>query len=127
MENNPILKNSGEIKQVVSWVKEATGDSNINASDTIMSLVKDTASYALSSYEGNDDTTSHSAISHSPHIQNVNNITPSPSVASIDSIYSKIASIIAERLSGELAVPFAQATFENIKIKNTRRGKTGNI
>ena len=117
LENNPILKNSDEIKQVVSWVKEATGDSNINASDTIMSLVKGTASYALLSCDGNDDTISHSAISYSPYIQNVNNITPSSSVAGIDSVYSKIASIIAERLSGELAVPFAQATFENIKIR----------
>lgn len=102
------MKNSDEIKQVVSWVKEATEDSNINSSDTIMSLVKGTASYVLPSY--NSDATTHNALSSS-YTQDTNNI------VGIDSIYSKIANMIAQRLASELAIPFAQATVENIKIK----------
>lgn len=122
LEDNSILKNSDEIKQVTSWIKEATGNDNINASNTILSLVKGTASSILLSQNGGDDTISHTATYSSPSIQNLNNVSTDASI-DIDSIYSKIANIIAERLSDELAIPYAQVTIENVKIQTQNKEK----
>lgn len=111
LENNSILKNSNEIKQVIGWVKEANENTNINAGNTMMALLKETTSNILSSHD--DNVSSHNAFS-SPSIQNINNVR---SIVDIDSIYTKIANMIAKRLASEITLPFVQATIENIKIK----------
>lgn len=122
LENNSILKNSDEIKQVTSWIQEATGNENINASNTILSLVKGATSSILLSQNDGEDTISHTAIYSSPSIQNLNNGATDSSM-DVDSIYSKIANIIAERLSNELAIPYAQVVVENVKIQTQNKEK----
>lgn len=118
LENNPALKNSDEIKQVIGWVNEANENTNVNAGNTMMFLMKETTSNILSSHDG-DDVSSHNALSSSS-IQNTNNV---GSIVDTDSIYTKIANMIAKRLTSEIALPFAQATVENIKIKTQGKEK----
>lgn len=120
LKDNPVLKNSDEIKQVVNWVKEANENANVNAGNTIMFLMNDTTSDILSS-PSSDDISSHNAISSSSSIiQNTNNMTLN---IDSDSIYTKIANIIAQKLTGEIVLPFAQATIENIKINTKNKEK----
>ena len=111
------MKNSDEIKQVIGWVKEANENDNVNAGNTMTALLKETTSNILSSHD--DNVSSHNALS-SPSIQNTNNI---GSVVDTDSIYTRIANMIAKRLASEIALPFAQATIENIKIKTQGKEK----
>ena len=118
LENNPILKNSNEIRQVISWIKEATENDNINASNTILSLVKGTTSSVLLSH--NYNTISRTAVSFSPSIQNLDKVSTDSSI-DVDSIYARIANIIAERLSSELATPYAQVAVENVKIQTQNK------
>ena len=117
LENSPTLKNSDEIKQVIDWVNEANENTNVNAGNTIMSLMKETTSNILSSHD--DDVSSHSALSSS-FIQHTNNV---GSVVDTNSIYTKIASMIAKRLTSEIVLPFARTTIENIKINTQDKEK----
>lgn len=117
LENNTVLKKSDEVKQVISWVKEANKNTNVNAGDTLLSLMKETTSDISSSYD--DDASSHNAISSSS-VQHANNVT---SIVDVDSIYAKIANIIAQRLTDEIVLPFTEATVENIKIETRDKEK----
>ena len=121
LENNPVLKNSDEVKQVIGWIKEANENTNVNAGNTLMFLMNDTTTPAVLSPSMSDDNiSSHNAISSSSSIQNTNNMTLN---VDVDSIYTKIANIIAQRLTSEIVLPFGQASVENIKIRTQGKEK----